>query len=115
MSRSQDAPALGIAIFCTLVVASSHAALAIESGPDAGAAVPALKVHVLSDDDSYAENDVTADRADKISVYAFVQATEWARPMARFLRGVDELVTAAGNDARMTAVWLTDDQDQSRR
>jgi hypothetical protein len=104
-----------VAAASCLVAADAGSGWAIESGLDAGAAVPALKVLVLADDDSYSESDVTAERDKKVSVYAFVQATEWTRPMARFVRGMDKLVSNAGNNARMTAVWLTDDQDQSRK
>ncbi|MBI1374217.1 MAG: hypothetical protein GC159_15985 [Phycisphaera sp.] len=42
----------------------------------------------------------------------FIQADNWSRPMARFLRKIDE---AAGKaDAYVVAVWLTSDAEKSR-
>lgn len=97
------------------LLAISNASWAVESGPEAGTAIPKLPLLVLQDDNTFSERDVAADRKDKLSVYAFIQATEWSRPMARFVRGVDEALTEVGGDAHMTAIWLTDDQEESKR
>lgn len=104
-----------VVVLCLASFVAVKTAWAVESGPDTGKPVPALKVLVLKDDNSFQEHDVAAERSDKLSVYAFVQATEWSRPMARFLRGIDEALSDLGGDADMTAVWLSEDQDEAKR
>lgn len=97
------------------LLAISNASLAVESGPDAGTAIPKLPLLVLLDDNTFSEQDVATDRKEKLSVYAFIQATEWSRPMARFVRGVDKALSEIGGNAHMTAIWLTADQEESKR
>jgi hypothetical protein len=86
----------------------------VESGPEAGAAVPALKVYDVTGPHADKELDYVADRKDRPTVYLFVVADKWDRPVARFLKKFDgELPKQA--DARAVAVWLTDDPDATKR
>jgi len=50
-------------------------------------------------------------RKDKPTVYVFVQAEKWDRPMFRFIKTIDEKLGDAG---QVVAVWLTDDADKSK-
>jgi hypothetical protein len=85
----------------------------ISSGPKKGEAVPALKVFDATGPHTDKEVDYAAERKDKPTVYAFVQADQWDRPMARFLRQLDEAVQKH-QDAFVVAVWLTDDADKTK-
>ena len=85
----------------------------LQSGPEPGSAVPALKITAATGDNAGQEVDFPAVRKDKVTVYAFVQADQFDRPMARLLKKVDtDLADKA--DAAVVAVWLTEDVDKSR-
>lgn len=75
---------------------------------------PALKVFDATGPNKDKELDYTAERQAKPTVYAFVQADKWDRPMARFLRKLDEAVLKEGKDSQVVAVWLTDDPDKTK-
>jgi len=105
-----------LSFFLVVVVSLSSPVHAVESGPAVGEKVSPFKLLVLADDDNtYSEQDVVAKRKDKLSVYAFVQAAEWSRPMARYLRDLDKVLDGLGGEARMAAIWLTDDQKKSKQ
>src|SRR5215469_13722355 len=57
------------------------------------------------------EVDYAALRKDKPTVYVFVSAKDFGRPVFRFLKKLDEDV---GDDGVVVAVWLTDDADKSK-
>jgi hypothetical protein len=76
--------------------------------------VSPLKVFAATGPNKGKELDYTRERKDKPTVYAFVQADRWDRPMARFLRGLDEAVRKEGQDAAVIAVWLTDNPDKAK-
>ena len=61
----------------------------VESGPAVAEKVPALKVFVATGDHENEKVDYAADRKAKPTVYVFIQADKFSRPMARFLRGLD--------------------------
>jgi hypothetical protein len=73
--------------------------------------VPALKVHDVTGDSSGKELDYAADRNDRPTIYAFVRADAFDRPMARFLKKLDD---ALPKDAYVVAVWLTHDADKTK-
>src|SRR2546425_461595 len=80
-----------------------------ESGPGAASRVEALKVVVVTGDDAGKEIDFAAQRKDRPTLFAFVQADKWDRPMARFLRTLDRDLGKERRNVHMVAVWLTDD------
>jgi hypothetical protein len=86
----------------------------LESGPEKGQAVPALKVQDVTGPNAGREIDVPAERKDKPTVYLFVVADKWDRPMARFLKGLDEAARKEGEDAAVVAVWLADDPGKAK-
>jgi hypothetical protein len=103
-----------LAAVAVLLAATSALADKVESGPEAGAVVPALKVFDVTGPHADKELDYAADRKDRPTVYLFVVADKWERPVARFLKKLDEQV-AKHADARAVAVWLTDDPDATKR
>ena len=86
----------------------------LASGPDKGKAVPALRVFDATGQHEGKEVDYAADRKGKPTIYVLVRADRWDRPMARFLRKLDEAVRKEG-DTRVVAVWLTDDAEKTKK
>ena len=86
----------------------------VESGPDQGKKAPALKVFAATGPNQDKEVDYVAERKDKPTIYVFLQADKWDRPMARFLRTLDETVLKENEDAYVVAVWLTEDADKTK-
>src|SRR5438105_3163238 len=87
-----------------LLFAPSLRAQDVQSGPDKGAKVPALKVFDATGDNKGKELDLMAERKDKTTIYVFVAADKWDRPMARFLKKLDEAVQKEGEEAAVVAV-----------
>src|SRR4051812_45349120 len=73
-----------------IAVATARADDHVESGPKVGTQVAGFKVHAVTGDESGKVVDLVADRKDKPTVYVFVRAGDWDRPMARFLKKLDE-------------------------
>ena len=84
------------------------------SGPAAGSKAEPMKVHVVTGDRAGKEVEWVADRKDKPTVYVFVRADAFTRPMARFIRELDLELPKAEADAVVVAVWLTDDAAKSK-
>jgi hypothetical protein len=102
---------------CSLIVlllsgAVSHAD--VESGPAVGGKAPALKVLAMTGDHEGKEVDYTADRADRPTIYVFVQADKFERPTARFLKVLDGAAPKVAKKCEIVAVWLTDDVDAAK-
>ncbi len=107
----------GSIVLFGLVWALSAAAVAradIESGPAKGDKAAALKVLAVTGDHENKELDYAAERKGKPTIYLFVQADRWDRPVARCLRTLDESLGKIGGESRAVAVWLTDDADKSK-
>jgi hypothetical protein len=83
----------------------------VASGPKDGDKVAPLKVYAVTGDPKDKEVEYTGLRKDKPTVYAFVSAKDFGRPMFRFLKKLDEDL---GDDGLVVAVWLTDDADKSK-
>lgn len=98
----------------SLVLSASIARAQVESGPVAGAKLAALKVAAATGEFAGEEVDYLDKRKDKPTIYAFVQAASWDRPMARYLRTLDAAVKKTGGDVQIVAVWLTDDAEKSK-
>ncbi len=86
----------------------------VESGPAAGSSAKACKVVALTKDDADKELDFAAQRGDKPTIFVFVQADKWDRPVARFLRTLDQDLAKVREDVHIVAVWLTDDVTLSK-
>lgn len=101
--------ALGIVFACSATCAQD-----VTSGPDKGTKAPALKVYDVTGEHKNKEIDYAASRKDKPTVYAFIQSDKWDRPMARFLRKLEEAVKSDGEDNYVVAVWLTEKPDETK-
>jgi hypothetical protein len=76
--------------------------------------LPPLKVFVATGDQAGQEVDYVAAREGKPTIYAFVQADKWDRPVARFLRTLDEELSKDRKEIALVIVWLTDDVEKGK-
>lgn len=98
----------------TLAVLAGTAVLAradVASGPKEGEKVASLKVFAVTGEPKDKDVDYAELRKDKPTIYVFVSAENFTRPMFRYIKTLEEKV---GDDAMIVAVWLTDDADKSK-
>jgi len=86
----------------------------IDSGPKAGEKVMPLKVHAVIGAVEDKEVDYVGERKGKPTVYLFVNAATFDRPIARYLRELDKAVGAIGKDVYVVAIWLSEDKKASQ-
>jgi hypothetical protein len=86
----------------------------VTSGPEKGKAVPPLKVFAATGPHQGQDVDYAKERGAKATVFLFIPADKWSRPLARFLKKLDEAVPKVGEDAAVVAVWLTDDPAKTK-
>jgi hypothetical protein len=108
MSLTRCLPFLAPLFFASALLADET-----KSGPDKGEKVSALKVFAATGEQEGKDVDYIAERKDKPTIYVFVQADKWSRPMNRFLKTLDEAVHKDG-DAAIVAVWLTEKPDETK-
>ena len=82
----------------------------LESGPEKGAKIPALKVYDCTGENKEKSIDYAALRKDKVTVYLFIPADKFDRPMHRFVKKLDESANDDFKDVYLVAVWLTEDE-----
>lgn len=102
-------------LFGSLLLLAATAAYGQElvTGPAEGA-VPELKVFDATGPNTGNEVDYVADRKGKPTVYLFVAADKWDRPVARFVKVLDTEIAKDSDDAYVVAVWVTDDVEKSK-
>jgi hypothetical protein len=84
------------------------------SGPDKGSKVPALKVFDATGLYKDKEADYAAARKEKLTVYLFIDAAKFDRPMNRFMKTLDGAIKKDFEGAYVVAVWLTRDPDKTK-
>ena len=103
------------AMFMLLFSIGSTSLLAeLVSGPDEGNRLDKLKVFVAAGESVGKELDAVAKRKDKPTIYVFIPSDKFTRPIARFLRGLDEKLKAERPEIDVFAVWLTDEKDKAK-
>ena len=86
----------------------------VSSGPEKGAKVPELKVFDATGSHKDKDVDYAGERKDKPTVYLFVNAEKFDRPMNRFMKTLDGVVKKDFEGAYVVAVWLTGDADKTK-
>jgi hypothetical protein len=94
-----------------LALAPGLARADVVSGPKEGEKIAPLKVYAVTGEPKDKEVEYAGLRKDKPTVYVFVSAKDFDRPMFRYLKKLDEDL---GDDGLVVAVWLTDDVDKSK-
>jgi hypothetical protein len=82
-----------------------------------GAEVRPLKVHAVTGEHAGQELDYAAERKAGTTVVLFVNAEQWSRPVARYVKALDSELAKRVPGAEKTeavAVWLTGDAAQSK-
>jgi len=85
-----------------------------ESGPAEGANVPPLRVDAVAGLVPGETKDFATERKDDPTIYVFVQADKFDRPVARFLKVLDQQLGKDRPEVQIIAVWLTDDAEKSK-
>jgi len=107
----------GISILSCLawgVLVSVVASDAAVAGPADGNEVPSLKVAAVAGLVTGEEKDFAAERKEQPTIYVFVQADKFDRPIGRFLKTLDQELVKNRKDVQVIAVWLTDDAQKSK-
>ena len=86
----------------------------LESGPEKGAKIPALKVYDCTGENKEKSVDYAALRKDKVTIYLFIPAGKFDRPMHRFVKKLDEAANDDFKEVYLVAVWLTDDEPTTK-
>jgi hypothetical protein len=97
-----------------MLVAVSQAGAQLSSGPDVASHITPLRVVVVTGDSAGEELDVTQRRGSMPTIYIFIQADKWDRPIARFLRTLDDELRKDRTDVSAIATWLTDDVEGAK-
>lgn len=100
--------------FTVLVFVATLVHAAIESGPAVDAALPELKAVAVTGDDAGKKITFTTTRKTKLTVYVFIRADRFDRPIARYLKTLDKALVDMGKDTHVVAVWVTEDVDKTR-
>lgn len=88
--------------------------LQADSGPAEGNEVAPLKVDAVAGVVSGETKDFAAERKALPTIYVFVQADKFDRPVARFLKVLDQELGKDRPDVQVIAVWLTEDVAKSK-
>ncbi|MFN4260249.1 MAG: hypothetical protein ACK4RK_13210 [Gemmataceae bacterium] len=97
-----------------LAAAVSPLGAQVTSGPTVGDPVAPLKVHAVVGPVTDKEVDYTAERQDKPTLYLFIAKDKWDRPIARFLKELDQNAPKDSDDVLLVVVWLTDTPDNTK-
>ncbi len=103
-----------LAFLALMGLAAPAPAQGVSSGPAAGEKVPALQVFDATGENADKEVDYAAERKGRPTVYLFVRADKFDRPMNRFMKTLDGAVQKDFPDAYVVAVWLTDDAAKTK-
>jgi len=104
MTRSFSALAIFVAI-------ASAAWAEVESGPKEGAKIAELKAHGVVGTGEGKEIDFAAERKDDVTVYCFVNAAKFDRPMNQFFKKLDAALPGVEKSAAI-AVWVGGEKDK---
>ncbi len=106
---------------CTLrrfiAVASLTACFATRLAADdvaIGAAVKPLQVELLQSDGSYLQIDAAQAAAAKPIVYLLIPSARWDRPVARFMKVLDDKLPGYSATAEVRAIWLSAEPDATK-
>ena len=105
---------LGLLFFSGAMSPAGFLVAQTNSGPADGNRIEPLKVVAVTGADAGQAIDIAAQRAEKPTIYIFVQADKWDRPVARFLKTLDKELSNSRPDVAIAAIWLTDNVDESK-
>lgn len=86
----------------------------VESGPKAGEKIAELKAFAVVGTVENKDVDYAKERGDEPTVYLFVNAEKFSRPMNKFMKTLDGKLEGIDDKARAIAVWVTADADKTK-
>src|SRR3954469_17122302 len=101
-----------VGLLCVLLALGADDDVA--SGPEKGAKVPALKVYDATGENKEKTVDYAGLRKDKVTVYLIVGEGKFDRPMNRFMKTLDEKVSADFEGVYGVAVFLTEEEGEKK-
>lgn len=105
---------IGCSLFLPLIVAAGALYTQVDSGPSVGSKIERLTAIAATGDAAGKETDYGAERNENPTIFIFVAADKWDRPMARYLRALDQSLAKDRIDVQIIAVWLADDVEQAK-
>jgi hypothetical protein len=86
----------------------------VESGPKVGEKVSALDVFAVVGEVEDKRLDIAKSRKERRTIYLFVNGEKWDRPIARFIKKLDEALGDSKDRATIVAVWISRDVDKTK-
>ncbi|MEI7922014.1 MAG: hypothetical protein WCJ40_08905 [Planctomycetota bacterium] len=80
------------------------------TGTPVGKPIPKLETVVCVGENEGQKQELTAKRLGKPTIYVFIQAEHWDRPLARLLRELDQKTKEHLTDGTVVAVWLSNQE-----
>ena len=87
----------------------------IESGLKSGEKIPALKAFGLVGEIKDKSADFAKERGDLPTVYLFVNAAKFDRPLARYIKELDQKANEVVEKVQIVAVWVGGDLDANKK
>ncbi len=100
--------------FASILLVAGSAFADVESGPEVGDKVGALKVHAVTGTIEDKEVDYAKERKDEPTIYFFVNAEKFSRPMNKYMLTVDGKLADAGEKVMAVIVWCGGDFDKNK-
>ena len=86
----------------------------VESGLKADVKIPELKAFGVVGDVTDKSIDFAKERGDKPTVYLFVNSAKFDRPIARYMRELDQKAGEAAEHVLVVAVWVGGELDKNK-
>ena len=112
--ETKSAALVGPCFLLGMSILLCDSASASAAGPEVGRKLSPLKVEVLQAGGGYMADDIATAAAEKPVVYLLVPAKKWDRPVARFMKTLDDKLASFSATAIVHAVWLTADVGASK-
>ena len=100
-----------IALVCLFAFAP-FAFADVESGPKVGEKITELKALGVIGLQVGKEADFAAERKDEVTVYLFINAEKFDRPMNQFIKKLDAALPGISDKAASVGVWVNGDKDK---
>lgn len=97
---------IGIVMFSATQLSADDTAI--------GTTIKSLRVELLQSDGSYLQIDAATAANDKPIVYLLIPANRWDRPVARFMKTLDEKLSGYSAAAEIRAIWLSAEPDATK-
>lgn len=107
-----------VAPISLIVVIASTLVLCVSRLPaddvESAAAVKPFQVDLLQSDGNYSQTDVAQSSSAKPIVYLLIPSARWDRPVARFMKTLDDKLPGYSATAEVRAIWLSVESDATK-